>query len=275
MATTELSNLRQSLKSANRSSREIQRSSIDRPGRISHHVNWSATIEKAVVEVLSFDAESDVGVPLSFVEEPPEGCCGRLCSCCRQFFCGEDPTPRPTLGRSPTLVNLANARPLKDGLCWKLNSGVDLGCTKNLADLQNWRRRRFFMQRSDYKLALLYISEKDDGMMQLGCILDDLKVKQPAAIQEMPTIQMTMLEEDIQMQIATNLHEYDICFAEREKYYTNQEYLEDIPEALHPVAISWKDSSKEQQSLCIAFDDVKDRKVWLNSMKMAMNMLGI
>lgn len=286
MTSTELStNVRESLqaKGGKRASRELYRNTSAQwtsagsaqsvqARRLSRHVNWSATIERAVVEVLSFDAESDISVPLQYVEDP--SCCSRLCTCCRQFFLGDDPAP-PQYGRSQTLTNLANARPLKDGTCWKLNSGVDLGCTKNLADLQNWRRRRFFMQRSEGKLALLYISEKDDGTMQLGCILDDLKVKQPAAIQEMPIIQMTPLDTYVKMEIARNLHEYDLAFAEKEKYYTNEAYVEDIPESLYPVEIKWKDSSKQQQVVCIAFDTVKERKVWLNSMRMAMNMLGI
>lgn len=250
--------------------------------RQSLHVRWQA-IDGACAEVLSFEAHPDVGVTISFSssqapsEEREEGSCGRCCCLCKGLF-SSAPQPGPA-GRASVLEveSFAMGRPLKDGLLWKLNSDIETGDEAKLADWTSWRCRQFFMSRSVGKLGLLYISEKQNGFMQLGALLNDSRDRahpELAIVRELPVVSLEPLSAEETLQLGKTLHDYDLAFAEQELYSTDEQYVREIPDKLWPILIAWKDKHKKDFTLCLGAKNSKERVIWMKSMKIAMGLSG-
>lgn len=251
---------------------------LSRQSRLSVHVRWQA-IDGACAEVLSFEAEPDIGVPLSFAsgEQPPEddeGCCERYCWLCaglRDFW-----RERQERRSAEEVEAFAFGRPLKDGLLWKLNSDVDTD-VEQMQDWTSWRCRHFFMSRSEGKLGLLYISEKQNGYMQLGAILHDFRDSRHneiAGLKEIEPVSLIPMSTQSTLRLGKTLHDYDLAFSEKEMYSTDEQYVREIPDKLYVIEITWKDYNKKSHTLHVGAKTSKDRVIWLKSMRIAMGLGG-
>merc|ERR1712224_446960 len=109
------------------------------------------------------------------------------------------------------------------------------------------------------------MSEKENGTMQLGAILNDQE-DNAADIQQLASVAMVPLDAEALYQMSCNLHEYDLAFA-KAIYRTDEEYKAEIPQTIHPVSISWKDDRKRPQCLVLAMSSSKERTLWLRAIR--------
>lgn len=244
-------------------------------------VRW-AIIDGACAEVLAFEPSPDVGVPVSFASSrsydenaDSPGLCSCICFCCVTL----KEVCFPPVEVVDDLESFALGRPLKEGILWKLNSSVDREVDEGaqLNDLGSWRSRHFYMSRSEGKLGLLYISEKENGFMQLGALLQDFSAKsnkELAEIKELPTINITPISTQATLEMGKTLHAYDLAFSETEMYSTDEQYVREIPDKLFPIEIVWKDNANKQHNLILGAKNTKDRVIWVKSMRIAMGLCG-
>lgn len=229
-------------------SRASQKSRIDRK-REKKKVNWNA-IDGACAEILQIEeSRPDISVVI------------------RNFNQDEGRIEAPEI--DVEVDGFGEGRALKDGLVWKLNADVQPTSEDTMGKLSSWRRRRLVLQRCQGKLGLLYISEKENGTMVLGAILQDAKNGRVASVRELPSIRLEPLDSAALYKLSRNLHEYDLAFA-CEKYRTDEEYEKEVPHTMQPITISWVDDAERPHRLVIGLPLSKERASWLKTMKDSM-----
>merc|ERR1711870_44131 len=119
-------------------------------------------VEQACVEIMKYKVSTvddefgaeDTHVKLSFCEEEPS-----FCTKCWHLWCAGD----------DDMLDVEEAHTWMEVTLWKLNSSADLEADG--PDILSWRRRLFYLQEYDNKLAMMYTSEKENGSLHLGCMV--------------------------------------------------------------------------------------------------------
>merc|ERR1712216_491948 len=101
---------------------------------------------------------------------------------------------------------------LREGLAWKLNSDIDWTEASALSNPDDWRRRDFTLRRLDKegRGALLYVSEKNDGIMELAAILQKDKKAKPAKFESLPPATVAEMDAQKGRKVAARMYNYDL-----------------------------------------------------------------
>lgn len=209
-------------------------------------------IDGACAEIVTMEARAswkpEDSVKLTFIESPTGGKCTsavtRLCNTitepCRNMM-----IPR-------------ECRPEMYGYLWKLNSSADQG-RKGLARMDSWRRRLFFLKESQGKLALTYISEKENGVMQLACILSGRAAA--ATVSAVPPVDLDPIPAQELRGICVQLHQYDLAFAEN-MVCSESEYEDQVPRKFYAFSIKWTDASNIERKLVLSSPSEGEALSW-------------
>lgn len=201
-------------------------------------------VEQACVEVLKYkvsSAEDDFGeedssVRLSFHRSEPS-----FCNKCWQLWCAGDSDE----------LEVEEAHTWMEVTLWKLNSSADLEVDG--VDILSWRRRLFYLQEYDNKLALMYTSEKENGSLHLGCLI----YHQAAGLAErtvLPTTSLQPISDETKETVIMSMREYDIAFSAKQN---RDFYLDVMPQQLHPFSITWTDENGKQDKIILASVNAK------------------
>lgn len=139
-----------------------------------------------------------------------------------------------------------HSRTAYDGYLWKLNSDKH---EEDMGNVMSWRRRQFYLQRNHDKLALMYTSEKENGVLQVSCLLataegagghlqenaKEVAVGEVSAKVQLLKVQpCTPMTEEIKNRVVNDLQTYDTAFGQKRFDY---DYERDLPTQFHPFLI--------------------------------------
>merc|ERR1712083_809201 len=88
---------------------------------------------------------------------------------------------------------------------WKLNSTCDV--SKDGRRILNWRRRYFYLQEYESRLALMYTSEKENGSLHLGCIVSEKGVDKTTR-KILPKVELEPVDENRKEKLILSMKEY-------------------------------------------------------------------
>mmetsp|Transcript_18827 Transcript_18827/g.35306 ORF Transcript_18827/g.35306 Transcript_18827/m.35306 type:complete len:258 (+) Transcript_18827:34-807(+) len=149
------------------------------------------------------------------------------------------------------------------GHLWKLCAGIE--CTpENLSKIESWRRRLFMVEETTSGLALVYMSEKSDGLLLEAALLRGSKKggKQPTKylekLEELPNVTMEEASHEDQYRMMSSLKQYEIAF-----FGGLGLSVKALPETLHPIDLVWKSEDGEVQRLVLATAQASDRRSWI------------
>mmetsp|Transcript_21127 Transcript_21127/g.48285 ORF Transcript_21127/g.48285 Transcript_21127/m.48285 type:complete len:295 (-) Transcript_21127:122-1006(-) len=224
-------------------------------------VTWDK-VDGACAELLLFQANKpDAGVPLQQQDPEPESpgfftvVCSTVsdfCSALRDLCCALDDDEDDEQGRMK-------------GDLWKLNSGP-ASTMEGLNSLENWRRRLFCLLRSQGRIVLTYISEKENGMVHLASVLLD-NWGAIAEVEALPTVDMEPLSEESMKAVQFNLQDYDIAFVQPRRRRMDDYYRSMVPKRLYPFAIRWTDAEGVKRSTVLATHQRFYRNDWLQAIR--------
>lgn len=137
---------------------------------------------------------------------------------------------------------------------------------EELANMKNWRRRLFFLRdHQDLGRMLAYISEKEDGSLQVAAVLSSQG--RVASLHRLSGSRVSALNNSDRLKVQKDLRDYDTAFRyEDPRGKHDEDYLVQIPSQLHSCAIEWEDTSGEKHRVVVADSDpgVLDR--WMSCM---------
>eukprot|EP00929_Paragymnodinium_shiwhaense_P101717 TRINITY_DN64885_c0_g1_i1.p1 TRINITY_DN64885_c0_g1~~TRINITY_DN64885_c0_g1_i1.p1 ORF type:complete len:318 (-),score=62.87 TRINITY_DN64885_c0_g1_i1:586-1539(-) len=141
----------------------------------------------------------------------------------------------------------------EDGYLWKLNRDVPVD-HKHLADIRNWRRRRFVLQEEGKRLKLAYLSEQTGGELKEVC--DFVNSKGTALVQELEQLEgsavaLAEMDEETRHWAMNSLFTYNIAFEEELKQQplcSLEAYAEQLPSELHPFVVQPPESATGKRS---------------------------
>lgn len=216
-------------------------------GSSSRRVTWRE-INGACAEVMQFEvADPSASCSLHRVgQQDSQRCSSAICAYFKELWnvirnTPEEPEERPDLS----------------GYLWKLNADVEDDLDQ-LANIRNWRRRLFFLRLAQGRLALTYISEKENGMLHLACIFDP----DPASVTELPRISVSPITQEALHNLGNNMRQYDLAFVDF-SVFDEATYEEQAPQQLFPFKVVWKDQRSTEHSLLLATQSVFHRTTWL------------
>jgi len=151
------------------------------------------------------------------------------------------------------------------GYLWKYASNR-AESPAELANMNNWRRRLCFLR--DHQVhgrILAYISEKEDGSLQVAAVLSSKgKV---ASLHRLPESRVNALSNPDRLKVQKDLRDYDVAFRHEDpRGKHEQDYMVDIPSQLHPCAIEWEDTSGEMHRVLVADSDPEVLDRWTTFM---------
>jgi hypothetical protein len=184
-----------------------------------------------------------------FAPKKDKRCCG-----CFQFLNDLGAAPSPEDGNTGWV-----------GYLWKLNSGVGES-PEELADMENWRRRQFFIR--DHRVEgrmLAYVSEKNGGSLQVCALLSGRGCA--TTVKQLPLIKLPENSEAQASHIRIQMMDYDCAV----KYCdprgtTDADYAQDVPTQLFPCAIEWRDAQGDVHHTVVADVVQDDMRTWVEYM---------
>jgi hypothetical protein len=158
------------------------------------------------------------------------------------------------------------------GYLWKLNSDAD-DTEECLRLIKNWRRRLFFLKESKGKQAMTYISEKENGVMQLACILTGRNTT--ATVSAVPPVQLDDIDDSSRRALQVAMHTYDLAFAENMVCPTEADYADQVPRRFYAFSVKWKDATNVERTLTLASPSEGEALSWWYALeKVAPNCLS-
>jgi len=138
-------------------------------------------------------------------------------------------------------IGWKHSRTAYDGYLWKLNANNNT--EDEMADILSWRRRQFYLQRNQDKLALMYTSEKENGQVQVSCLLSSVTTS--ATIETLKPCTVTPTTEEQKKRVVSDLETYDTAFGQKRFDY---DYSRDLPTEFNPFLIvsTNEDGTSEQ-----------------------------
>lgn len=102
------------------------------------------------------------------------------------------------------------------GYFWKFNTGVELS-SESLGKLANWRRRIFCLQRKSATTVITYLSEKENGVLQLACVVQGAHFhicpwRQTCRVSRLPGVELEVPESSRE-ELYDSMRQYDVAFA--------------------------------------------------------------
>lgn len=216
------------------------------------HVKFRS-IEQACAEVLTYqvtrqqstdydeDEEEHFAKIQGASESPTLSFCQR---CCPSILRVSAPVVDEEV--APTKFSPRSAYTWMEVALWKLNSNVDLdvGGKKIL----NWRRRYFYLQEYESRLALTYTSEKENGSLHLGCIISERGVSLTER-QVLPRVTLDAMDKDSKAKLMLSMKEYDLAFSCEQ---TRDFYEDTCPQELFPFRVDWSDRKGKKRHMVLA-----------------------
>jgi len=194
----------------------------------------------------SMEYEDDVELKVSFKDL--DGACEELI----EYEVGSFVSAMPSSGsraqfqrksgwctRCRRLLSSATARPeevvtIMRGYFWKFNTGVELS-SESLGKLANWRRRIFCLQRKSATTVITYLSEKENGVLQLACVVQGAHFhicpwRQTCRVSRLPEPGVELeVPESSREELYDSMRQYDVAFAGKAM---SSSYASLIPERL-------------------------------------------
>mmetsp|Transcript_40472 Transcript_40472/g.72534 ORF Transcript_40472/g.72534 Transcript_40472/m.72534 type:complete len:279 (-) Transcript_40472:94-930(-) len=190
----------------------------------------------------------------------------RRCSCCYKVMSAM----RGCLLRAPR--EREEVVTLMRGYFWKLNNGVDLSA-KTLSSLTNWRRRIFCLQKKAGTTVITYLSEKENGVLQLACVVQGRTICSRAlncSVTRLPRLQMQDLEATDREDLCDSMRQYDLAFSGKAMQNT---YSSLVPESLQPLCFAWPKSRVENTLVMAARPELM--RSWEKVLQEAVPVLNI
>ncbi|CAE7749815.1 unnamed protein product [Symbiodinium sp. CCMP2456] len=130
------------------------------------------------------------------------------------------------------------------GHMWKLNNNVE-PTAKNLRDISSWRRRLFLIEDGEGGVAMMYLSEKEDGLMVPGAMLRGRKkgtksLSRLQKIEALPEVVLDPVADDMTYSTMNNIKQYEIAFFGGQVTWTHdgQLLVQRMSEAFNFTAVS-------------------------------------
>lgn len=218
-------------------------------------VTWNE-INGACAELMEFEVSIDSIAKLPSFSEAPERSSCQTCRNCFKQMCHK-------LGFGD--------RTQMHGYLWKLNNEATV---EDMACLQNWRRRLFFLQKKKTRICLSYISEKENGCMQMACLLSRsgwnhfgrtstrsnvTTMPRAAMVSAPPPLEVEAATEDTKRKVCDAMHSYDLAFADGA--WPIEEYTQLIPRQLFVIEVKWTDDHGDKQTTTLGSTSERaDRK---------------
>jgi len=169
--------------------------------------------------------------------------------------------------------DLMRSRTTYDGYLWKLGSsrrGDDWG------NLLSWRRRQFYLTRDKEALALMYNSEKENGVLQISCMLaskDSLgNPNEAAKVRWLDRTLVKPMEDDIKERVISDLQFYDTAINQMRVAY---DYSRDVPTEIHPFAIEWFNEDGESEQIILTGGNERTSKRWMFALTKSLQQIAI
>lgn len=176
-------------------------------------------------------------------------------SCCFAFLREIFMPPDDSLGG--TLGNY--------GYLWKYASNR-AESPEELVNMNNWRRRLCFLR--DHQVhgrILAYISEKEDGSLQVAAVLSSHR--KVARLHRLPVSRIKALSDPDRLKVQKDLRDYDVAFRHEDpRGKHDEDYMVDVPSQLHPCAIEWEDTMGEMHRVLLADSDPEILNRWMTYM---------
>lgn len=196
-----------------------------------------------------------------------------LANCCSGCACGAgDAGKAGDAAESSSRKTMRGGRrkssPSKDGLVfrqgylWKVNHEVcDDATLKQLANVRNWRRRNFYVVQNGEELVMVYISEKENGHLQLGVTFDASTKVEVAP----DPVLLGTISQGTQDWARTGQQQYDIAFMGEKSMKMPSDY--EVPSELYIITIHWQDRDEVKHKLILGTDLQTDRDKWLRMLR--------
>ncbi|CAE7770926.1 unnamed protein product [Symbiodinium sp. CCMP2592] len=148
------------------------------------------------------------------------------------------------------------------GHMWKLNNNVE-PTAQNLRQISSWRRRLFLIEDGEGGVAMMYLSEKEDGLMVPGAMLRGRKkgTKSTAKLQKieaLPEVVLDPVADDMMYSTMNNIKQYEIAF-----FGGQGLNVKTLPEKLYPMRLRWTDGAGKEQQIMVASPEDVSRKAWM------------
>jgi hypothetical protein len=169
--------------------------------------------------------------------------------------------------------DLTHGRTVYEGNLWKLNTGV--GAEEALRDVRQWRRRQFFLQKTQNKLTMLYTSEKENGAFQHACNLaskieTSTDLQKVGKVQSWKVVSVEALDDKSRNKVLNDLATYDTAFGVRKEPH---EYEREIPTQMHPFIVDWIDDDNEKKQLVLAGSSARITERWIQAIERSIKQL--
>jgi len=214
-----------------------------------------------------------VSVPLVVKAEVAQAKCfeqGKSCCALTQMFCLECFASPATNNRRKKKKKTV---PGIQGHLWKLNSEIDFDIDEapeaaEVRDLKSWRRRYFLCKDRSDKIAVMYVSEKNDGEMTLACALGIIGTKVSVKETTSP-IELDAITPETLYWAKGSLKSYDVAFGFDNKVGKKDlsAYDELVPQRLYPFIIAWRDDQALDHQLVLAAATEEIRVMWASHIK--------
>lgn len=198
-----------------------------------------------------------------FVQYPLPAQPTSVCTCWSGLMASMRPSPgSASRHRTRALQTQSNLGPRKEGLLWKLNSDAGLQLS-DLADLGNWRRRKFVLGQSSGSQrvpAMFYLSEKANLEKRLACILGE-----SSRYQVLSPVRLESLSTEATMKIRNSTHFYDLAIGQAPKKSAVCDEI--APTHLFPLVLQCKNERMRQHILIVATPSEAARKDWVDAIE--------
>merc|ERR1719343_193456 len=138
----------------------------------------------------------------------------------------------------------------------------------------SWRRRQFYLQRKPDKLALMYTSEKEDGVLQVSCLLASTGANGEAAttatVQLLPVQQVNAMTEETKNRVVNDLQAYDTAFGQKRFDY---DYERDLPTHFHPFLIEWTNEEGKAEQIVLSGGNQRMSQHWEQAISRALQQM--
>jgi len=161
-----------------------------------------------------------------------------------------------------------HSRTAFDGYLWKLGSSRR---DEDWSDVTCWRRRQFYLQRQEDRLALMYTSEKENGVLQVSCMLASRdargKPKTAATVQALRGVSSKALQEDEKQRTVGDLRIYDTAIGQKRYDY---DYERDLPAEFHPFDIQWFNDEGKPERIVLSGGNQRTSERWVSALTKAL-----
>eukprot|EP00747_Dinoflagellata_sp_TGD_P186101 gnl/TRDRNA2_/TRDRNA2_42970_c0_seq1.p1 gnl/TRDRNA2_/TRDRNA2_42970_c0~~gnl/TRDRNA2_/TRDRNA2_42970_c0_seq1.p1 ORF type:complete len:319 (+),score=49.29 gnl/TRDRNA2_/TRDRNA2_42970_c0_seq1:86-958(+) len=253
------------------------------------HVTWRDEVEGQITRLLSFsEASPHNSVPVASLPAFSEALNKKTVTSCltgcwdliKEFFVvgltplPSDESPRKKKDERKRHEFSRWGRNEFEGALWKFrHRGSLTHSTEDEPTLQestcvaSWRERLFFLRWWEGRLALIYISEKDNGKLCLACILKG--AYQVAVVKKLQPVELKSLTGEEEYEVLNNMRLYNIAFkmptVGKHALRNRSSYEPVVPEKLYPILVRWVDDHGAEQLLVFAANSETARDKWLRT----------